>query len=170
LFLIYPLAVVDDDMADRIVERTQERLLGPIGIKRYLGDSFYCADYETAMARRHDDPTRNFSRDLASRDELLQAGGEAQWCIFDPILSVHYGRRYLKTKSGLALEKQTEYLNRSLAQITRADPPRCDAFRCPELYYYEQGRLQTSKSTPLLWAQANLWTALEMMEQSLAVR
>ena len=168
LFLIYPLAVVDDDMADQIAGRTREKLLGPIGINRYLGDSFYCADYESAMARRHDDPTRNFSRDLASRNELLQPGGEAQWCIFDSILSIHFGRRYRQTGSAEALSKQTEHLNRSLAQVTRADPPRCEAFRCPELYYSEQGRMQTSKSTPLAWAQANLWTALEAMEQSLA--
>jgi GH15 family glucan-1,4-alpha-glucosidase len=169
LFLIYPLAVVDDDddMADAIVNRTVQQLSGPIGIKRYLGDSFYCTDYESEMARRQDDPTRNFSRDMASRNKLLQAGEEAQWCIFDSILSVHFGKRYRKTKSPEALEKQTEYLNRALAQITHVDPPRCEAFRCPELYYHEQGRLQTSKSTPLLWAQANLWTALEAMERSL---
>ncbi len=93
------------------------------------------------MARRRDDPTRNFSRDMASRNKLLQAGEEAQWCIFDSILSVHFGQRYLKTKSADALEKQTESLNRALAQVTHADPPRCEAFRCPELYYHEQGRL-----------------------------
>jgi phosphorylase kinase alpha/beta subunit len=167
LFLIYPLAVVDDEMADDIVNRTAQQLRGPIGVKRYLGDSFYCTDYESEMARRKDDPTRNFSRDMASRNKLLQAGEEAQWCVFDSILSVHFGERYRKTKSAEALEIQTEYLNRALAQVTHADPPRCEAFRCPELYYHEQGHLQTSKSTPLLWAQANLWTALEAMEQSL---
>ncbi len=112
LFLIYPLAVVDDEMADQIVNRTVQELRGPIGIKRYLGDSFYCTDYESEMARRKDDPTRNFSRDMASRNKLLQAGEEAQWCIFDSILSVHFGQRYRKTKSPEALEKQTEYLNR----------------------------------------------------------
>jgi GH15 family glucan-1,4-alpha-glucosidase len=167
LFLIYPLSVVDDEMADQIVNRTQQQLRGPLGIKRYVGDSFYCTDYESQMAQRRDDPTRNFSRDMASRNELLQAGEEAQWCIFDSILSVHFGQRYRQTKSAEALEKQAEHLNRALAQITHADPPRCEAFQCPELYYHEQGRLQTSKSTPLLWAQANLWTALEAMDQSL---
>jgi GH15 family glucan-1,4-alpha-glucosidase len=168
LFLIYPLSVVDDEMADQIVNRTAQELSGPNGIKRYLGDSFYCTDYESEMARRSDDPTRNFSHDMSSRNKLLQPGEEAQWCIFDSILSVHFGQRYRKTKSPEALEKQTGHLNRALAQVTHADPPRCEAFRCPELYYHEQGRLQTSKSTPLLWAQANLWTALEAMEHSLS--
>ena len=168
LFLVYPLGIVDDAMAKTIVEQTEKHLRGKIGIKRYLGDSFYCSDYESLMARRSDDPTRNFSEDIGARDALLTAGGEAEWCLFDPIISVYYGRRFRQERSLEALSKQTEYLNRSLAQITRADRPRCEAYRCPELYYQEHGRLQTSRSTPLLWTQANLWTALESMRQSLA--
>src|SRR5262249_25816362 len=49
LFLIYPLAVVDEAMADRIVAQTETHLRGPLGIKRYLNDSFYCTDYESLM-------------------------------------------------------------------------------------------------------------------------
>jgi hypothetical protein len=30
------------------------------------------------------------------------------------------------------------------------------------LYYIEDGELRTSRATPLLWTQANLWTALEV--------
>jgi phosphorylase kinase alpha/beta subunit len=166
LFLIYPLGVVAAATADEIVGRTETHLRGPLGIRRYLGDSFYCTDYETLMARLNDDPTRDFSRDIAARDALLQSGGEAQWCLFDPILSVIFGRRYRQTRNPEDLRKQVSYLNRSLAQVTRDDPPRCRAFQCPELYYPEQGKLQTSKSTPLLWTQANLWTAMEEMRRS----
>jgi len=170
LFLIYPLSVVDDNTADLIVSRTEQKLRTAIGIKRYLGDSFYCTDYESQMERRNDDPTRNFSDDLTSRNALLREGEEAQWCIFDPVLSVHYGRRYRQTKTAAALLKQAEYFNRSLAHLTHDDPPRCEAFQCPELYYSEQGRSQTSKATPLLWAQANLCTALEAMQYSLRMQ
>ncbi len=60
------------------------------------------------------------------------------------------------------LERQTEHFNRALRQITIDDPLRCKAYQCAELYYKEDGRLQTSKSVPLLWSQANLWTALAM--------
>jgi hypothetical protein len=167
LFLIYPLGVLDEPTAERIVAQVEAHLRGPIGIKRYVGDSFYCSDYEALMRTRDDDPTRDFSDDIASRDALLRAGAEAEWCLFDPILSVIYGRRYQRDGRPDDLRKQTDYLNRSLAQITRADLPRCDAFRCAELYYTEGGKVQTSKSVPLLWTQANLLTALEAMRVSL---
>ena len=166
LFLIYPFGVVTGPMTDTIIAQTEAHLRGPVGIKRYLGDSFYCTDYESNMARQNDDPTRDFSQNIAGRDALLQGGSEAEWCVFDPILSVIFGKRYQESHKPEDLRKQTEYLNRSLAQLTRDDPPRCKAMQCPELYYVEQGKLQTSKSTPLLWTQANLWTALEVMRQS----
>jgi phosphorylase kinase alpha/beta subunit len=166
LFLIYPFGVVTGPMADTIIAETEAHLRGPVGTKRYLGDSFYCTDYETEMARRNDDPTRDFSQDIAGRDALLQGGSEAEWCLFDPILSVIFGKRYQQSRKPEDLQKQTEYFNRSLAQLTRDDPPRCKAMQCPELYYVEVGKFQTSKSTPLLWTQANLWTALEVMRQS----
>ncbi|MFO0953051.1 MAG: glycoside hydrolase family 15 protein [Isosphaeraceae bacterium] len=167
LFLIDPFAVVNEGMADAIAARVERHLRGDHGVKRYLGDSFYCTDYETAMAQSSDDPTRDFSEDMSGRDALLIAGGEAQWCLFDPILSIHHGRRFARTRDPEALRMQTEALNRSLGQITDADPPRCQALRCPELYYKEKGKIQTSKSTPLLWTQANLWRALTAMQRSL---
>ena len=167
LFLVYPFDVVDDAMAEMIIQQTEEHLCGDIGIKRYLDDSFYCNDYESLMEQWSDDPTRDFSEDIASRNALVTAGGEAEWCLFDPIVSIYHGRRFRQERSTEALRKQTQYLNRSLAQITQADLPRCEAFLCPELYYREHGRLQTSRCTPLLWTQANLWTAIESMRQSL---
>jgi hypothetical protein len=170
LFLAFPLEVLEWPMADRIVSRTEKHLRGPIGIKRYLRDSFYCTNYEKLIAEQSEDPTRNFSEDIASRDAIFTPGGEAQWCLFDPILSVYYGRRYKISKSDADLSKQTEYLNRSLCQITKANPPRCAAFQCPELYYLEDEVWQTSKSTPLLWTQANLRTALTTMCESLKIQ
>ncbi|MBS0264166.1 MAG: phosphorylase kinase [Planctomycetes bacterium] len=170
LFLIYPLGVVsvDSPMAETIVTRTVENLLGPVGIKRYLKDSFYCNDYESLIAAAGDDPTRDFSNDQATRDAMLKPNAEAQWCLFDPIISVIYGQRYLLHRRSTDHERQTFFLNRSLRQITVSDPPRCAELQCPELYYVERGKLQTSKAVPLLWTQANLWTALTVMEQALA--
>jgi hypothetical protein len=167
LFLIYPLGVVERATADEILHRTITHLVGPVGVRRYLGDSFYCTNYESLMAHKNDDPTRDFSSNLGPRDAMLRPGEEAQWCLFDPILSTIYGQRYWQSRDSADLEKQTLHLNRALAQITAADPPRCRALQCPELYYIEGGKLQTSKSTPLLWTQANLWTALEEMRKTL---
>src|SRR5690606_20273773 len=41
LFLISPLGLLDDEMAMEIVNQTVEHLAGPIGIRRYLGDSYW---------------------------------------------------------------------------------------------------------------------------------
>lgn len=164
LFLIYPLEIVDDRQAEQIVHNVINHLQGEYGIKRYLGDSFYCTNYESNL--REGDLTRDFSDDIASRDAFFVEGGEAQWCLFDPILSIYYGLRFRRTHDALEFLKQTEYLNRSLGQITGANG-RYGEFQCPELYYFEKGQLQTSRSTPLLWIQANLWIALKIMEENL---
>ncbi len=79
-FLIYPFAVVNDTMAEAIVRQTQKYLQGPLGIRRYPRDSFYCTDYEEKMAALADDPTRDFSQEIAKRDALLRPGDEeAEW-------------------------------------------------------------------------------------------
>ena len=166
LFLIYPLQVVDGDMAETIVSDVVANLLGPYGVRRYLGDSYWCADYKKLL-----DPasrTVDVSDDMSARDSLLQPGGEAQWCLFDPIISVIHGRRYQQTGDAGQRELQTQHLNRSLRQLTGEGgsfPP----LRCPESYYRENGVWGPNDITPLLWTQANLRLALHFMEQSLAV-
>ena len=112
--------------------------------------------------------TIDVSDDMSDRDSLLQAGQEAQWCIFDPIISVIYGRKYQQTKEQEYLQLQTQYFNRALAQLTPEDSP-FGGFKCPELYYLENGSYVPNDTTPLLWTQANLWIAFKFMEQSLII-
>jgi len=163
LFLCYPLDVVDDAMAQRIVGDVAEHLQGEYGIRRYLGDSYWTADYKKKLPS--DKLTVDVSDDQQQRDALHKPCEEAQWCIFDPIISVISGQRYLVTGSAEDLDKQVHYLNRSLGQITAPD---CElgALRCPEAYYLEEGRYVPIDQTPLLWTQANLWLALSAMEKS----
>jgi hypothetical protein len=163
LFLCYPLDVVDDGMAQRIVHDVAENLQGEHGVRRYLGDSYWTADYKTKLPP--DKLTADFSEDQRARDALHTLGEEAQWCIFDPIISVIFGRRYLTTGSAEDLDKQVHYLNRSLGQITGPDCAHGE-LRCPEAYYLENGRYVANDQTPLLWTQANLWLALSAMERS----
>ena len=166
LFLIYPLQVVDGALAETIVADVVAHLLGPYGVRRYLGDSYWCADYKKLL-----DPasrTVDVSEDMSARDSLLQPGGEAQWCLFDPIISVIHGRRYQQTGDASQLELQTQHLNRSLRQLTGDGGP-FPALRCPESNYRENGVWGPNDITPLLWTQANLRLALHFMEQSLAV-
>jgi phosphorylase kinase alpha/beta subunit len=143
-----------------------------------LGDSFWCQDYYRLL--RAADRTRDFSNDMATRDQLLLPGMEAQWCLFDPVISTIFGRRYRKYRRPDDLAMQTFHLNRSFAHITGRSA-RCGSgpgqirigpFKCPELYHIEtvesgESELQPSEATPLLWTQANLVTALSSMERSL---
>ncbi len=158
LFLIYPLgligpsgAITDRGMQDWILSLVRARLLGAVGIKRYIGDSYYCQDYDKWLspAQRAGD----FSTRIELRDELLQPGCEAQWCLFDPLLSVIYGERNL-------LGEQLEFLNRALAQLTVDGA-------CAELYYLRHGTYVPNEHTPLAWTQANLAIAIHELESSL---
>jgi phosphorylase kinase alpha/beta subunit len=165
LFLIYPLQVVEGNMADRILSDVIAHLQGEVGIRRYLGDSYWAPDYKRKVkpAQR----TADVSDDLSSRDQLLTgAGQEAQWCIFDPILSCIFGMKLKSERSPEHLARQTEYLNRSLGQITGGEQTDVPAFRCPELYYFEAERLVPNDHVPLLWTQANLMLALQFMQES----
>jgi hypothetical protein len=170
LFLVYPLRVVEGRMADRILENTRVHLQGECGIRRYIGDSYWAPDYKKKLSPKL--RTADFSDDLSSRNRLLETKGtEAQWCIFDPIVSCIYGTRFLASETGkdLAeenLARQTQYLNRSLGQITAEDSADVFPFRCPELYYLEDGRYVPNDHVPLLWTQANLMLGLSLMRRS----
>lgn len=165
LFLVYPLEVVGDGMGGRILRDIAANLEGPYGIKRYVGDSYWAADYKDKLAPG--ERTVDFSQSVGLRDRLLVPGQEAQWCLFDPIMSAAYGRRYQRTGRKEDLNRQTYYFNRSLGELTGKDKG-IHEFQCPELYYLEKGRYVPNDHTPLLWAQANLLVAFELMEQSLS--
>ncbi|TWT59141.1 Glycosyl hydrolases family 15 [Thalassoglobus neptunius] len=164
LFLAYPLDVLDEEMTRQIAEDVRSHLSGPIGIRRYIGDSYWCADYRTLLAA--DKRTTDYSEDTSSRDALLKEGQEAQWCIFDPILSVIYGRLYLESGDVKDREHQLYHLQRSLGQLTPA-VSRFGAYRCPESYFLEAGEWIPNDICPLLWTQGNLLLALHWMKQSL---
>jgi hypothetical protein len=158
LFLIYPLeligpsgAIKDRGMQDWILSLVRARLVGATGIKRYIGDSYYCQDYDKWLSPEQ--RAGDFSARVELRDELLQPGCEAQWCLFDPLLSVIYGQR---NQWG----EQIEFMNRALAQIT-ADGA------CPELYCLKNGSYVPNDHTPLAWTQANLAIAIHKLELSL---
>ncbi|MFO1042513.1 MAG: glycoside hydrolase family 15 protein [Planctomycetaceae bacterium] len=159
LFLIYPFQVVGPQMADMIVEDVTTHLMGDYGIRRYLGDSYWCADYKQKLAA--DQRTVDFSDNLADRDRLLEPGKEAQWCLFDPIISIHFGLRYERTCAAEDRRRQMFHLQRSLNQVTRPGT-KAVPYRCPESYFCEQGRYVPNDICPLLWTQANLKLALRL--------
>ena len=169
LFLIYPLNVLDDAIGDRIIEDVINNLQGEYGISRYLNDSFWCRDYTDLPENIRTSISTEREQWLREQGRGLKQGEEAQWCIFDPILSAIFGTKFQKTQQIEYLEKQIFYLNRSLGQLTAADS-KVGGFKCPELYYLNQDKYVPNDATPLLWTQANLRIALTIMEQSLSLK
>lgn len=161
LFLVYPLEVVEDGQAEVILKDVAAHLEGTWGIRRYPGDSYWCADYKTLYppeARSND-----FSQNQAERDAHLRPGQEAQWCLFDPLLSVIHGRRYRQLGGEpQALQAQIRHFHRALGQLTRATS-RVSGWRCPEAYYLEQGHHVPNDQVPLQWTQAFLRLAFDQM-------
>ncbi|HHP7230464.1 MAG TPA: phosphorylase kinase [Xenococcaceae cyanobacterium] len=167
LFLIYPLQVVEAAMSEQILELVINHLQGDYGIRRYLKDSFWCRDYKDLPEAIRTSISSEREQWLQEHGRKLREGEEAQWCIFDPIVSVIFGRKFHQTRQPEYLEQQIRYLNRSLRQLTSKD---CQlGFKCPELYYLQNGNYIPNDATPLLWTQANLRIALKIMEDSLTI-
>ncbi len=68
LFMIYPLGVVEDVMGQRIVDDALDHLQGEYGIRRYLGDAYWTADYKDKV------PAGERTVDVSERQE-----GETLW-------------------------------------------------------------------------------------------
>jgi phosphorylase kinase alpha/beta subunit len=159
LFLIHPLGVVRSrSMQDAILNLVQARLKGDVGIKRYANDSYFCQDYDEWFSPS--EMSASFSERTDFRDAFLQPNCEAQWCIFDPVLSIIYGERFLADPvDDASYQRQVHYFNRSLRQITAEG-------HCPELYFLKQGRYVANAHTPLAWTQANQALAFHILEKS----
>jgi phosphorylase kinase alpha/beta subunit len=167
VFLIYPLNIIQDRvLEDQILNDVKSQLQGPYGIRRYPGDSYWCADYRDLLGAA--ERTADFSDNLDQRDQLLKPGMEAQWCIFDPIIACIHGQRFLADDNPKSLALQIESTARSLSQLTPAGA-RFPQYRCPESYFCEKGQWIPNDITPLLWTQANLWQALSLLERNLSL-
>jgi hypothetical protein len=168
LFLVYPMQIVNDEMADQIVADVVNNLQREHGILRYLGDSFWCHDYNEIPEEIRTSISAEREQWLMENRHSFHPATEAQWCIFDPILSIIFGLKYQKSSQSEFLTQQTFYLNRSLGQLTD-DNFKSGGLKCPELYYLKGSEYIPNDATPLLWTQANLRIALMVMKQSLEI-
>ncbi|MBN1931380.1 MAG: hypothetical protein JW786_07195 [Desulfobacterales bacterium] len=158
LFLIYPLQVVSNELAAQILQDVQTKLEGALGVRRYLNDSYWCADYPSLFTEN--ERTGDFSEKMQLRDAHIRPGEEAQWCIFDPIISCIYGLRALEQPGQSEWRVlQAHYLNRALGQLTAGEGAMMP-FLCPEAYFLQKGHYIPNEHTPLQWTQANLRMAL----------
>jgi hypothetical protein len=173
LFLIYPLEIVDEETAENILQNVISNLQGEYGIRRYLKDSFWCRDFFTDIPLDIQTATYTNREKWLDENNRSVDGDEAQWCIFDPIISCIFGLRFRQRRDKADLDKQIYYLKRALSQITRESITlgdyQIEKFMCPELYFLQNGRYIPNVSTPLLWAQANLMIAMKSMEESLTL-
>jgi len=163
LFLIYPLNVVSSEMANQIIANVFNHLQGLSGIRRYIGDSYWCADYRELFGEG--DRGVDFSENIKHRDCFIKKGEEAQWCIFDPILVCAYACRYLKEGAKSDFMQATHYFNRSLGQLYQ-NPKAPGALQCPEAYFLEKGQFVPNDQLPLQWTQANLKMAFHWMAEA----
>jgi len=162
LFLVHPLGVVRGEEAVSILDGIGRHLAGEIGVRRYLGDSYWAPDYDERLPEM--ERTKDFSKRIELRNRLLEhEGQEAQWCIFDSMLSDYFGSRHRTSGAESDLDLQVHHFARSIAQIT-------PEARCPELYFLKHGRYAHNPHVPLLWAQANLRLALDSLRENLAAR
>ncbi|MEL6604831.1 MAG: glycoside hydrolase family 15 protein [Cyanobacteria bacterium J06614_10] len=177
LFLIYPLQVVERSQAEAILSDVKAALMGGYGIQRYPYDSFWCKDFHDLDKSIQTAKYTGREAWLKEHNRAVRRGEEAQWCIFDPIVSAIYGEWFQASGEPSYLEQQTRHLNRALSQITgegNTVPGRDGSaveippYRCPELYYLQGDQYVPNVSTPLLWTQANMCLALKSMARSLA--
>jgi hypothetical protein len=166
LFLMYPLGQITGSQANLVLNNIKHLLQGSIGISRYISDTFWCKNYDTMPEEIRTTISSERSEWFTGNGMLLSEGEEAQWCIFDSIISVIHATRFELTLDRIDLEMQTLYFNRSLAQLT-SDTFVLGGMKCPELYYLHRSEYIPNDATPLLWSQANLRIAVRYMEKSL---
>jgi Glycosyl hydrolases family 15 len=157
LLLIHPAEVLNPQDQDAVLQLVERDLVREIGVIRYVGDSYYGQDYPDWF--REDQLAGDFSARIALRNAKLRPGFEAQWCLFDSLLSLIYAKKFLSLHDDQSLKKQIDFFNRSLKQLT-------PGVQCPELYFCRHGAWVPNPHTPLGWAQANLALALDYMKRS----
>jgi phosphorylase kinase alpha/beta subunit len=152
MFLVEPLGVVKAEVARQIVQTIQQNLEGKIGVKRYVGDSYWAPDYRDHF--KLGDRAADFTKRMPERDAWLLPGMEAQWSLIDPLLAVYFA------KLG-DHQAAWRYLKRSLAQIVDDN----GVWKLPEAYLNEHGAWVPNDHLGLLWAEANLLYALTVFDE-----
>lgn len=180
LFLVEPLNILQGGWAEKIVSDIEQNLVREKGIARYAGDTYWCPGFKELLTIEERTTSAEGRLDLrnASAAKVAATQTEAQWTLFDPILSTYWGKRYQQEGSPEHLEKQLMHLDRSLSQLSVLPD---GSMKLPELYYHEQDgilddsfasthqfRLEAGDHTPLLWSQANLLSALSLFEANIS--
>ena len=178
LFLAEPFDILDEDSAAEVVAGIKRNLMRERGFARYTpdGDTYWGPGFKEIL-----NPTER-TRSAEGRLELRNltaagvaySGTEAQWTLFDPILSAYHGRRYMKHGDREDRDAQFEHFDRSLAQLVPMQlKDGTYKYQWPEARYHEfkpteptTFELVPNDHTPLLWTQANVLRALAAFERT----
>ena len=169
LFLAETVRVFRGNMAlnDNMVKRVEQKLVRKVGVIRYPGDSYYAPGF-TEMLKPGERTSQAEGR-LQKRDMLgpdaKRTKTEAQWTLFDPLLSAYWGRRFERTHDSYHRAKQIAYLDRALKHYVLVDKR---GPRVPEMFYQEtvDSPPVPNDHVPLLWSQGNMLQALRQFEQT----
>lgn len=159
LFLVSPLEVVRSDAAERIVDLIRRDLEGEIGVRRYVGDSYWAPDYREHF--QMGDRTADFTDRMEERDAFLKPGLEAQWSLFDPMLAVYFAKLFQQSGDAGHAELAQRYLARSLGQLLDVEGD----LKMPEAYFSEHGQWVPNDHIGLLWAEAGLLYMLTVFDE-----
>jgi hypothetical protein len=133
--------LLDDATTVKILSNVEDKLMGPIGVRRYLGDLW------------------------DGREARLGEGREAQWSHVSPMMSVVYGDLFRRTGDKSYLDKQTYHFNRTLGSFD--DSWRLPEAYIPNK---RTGDWIPDANARLAWAQGVTLCALEGMEESLKLK
>jgi hypothetical protein len=175
LNLVYPAKLARLSRADynRVIEIVQP-LIGEIGIKRYLGDSYQSGNFWFQSGKTDDTSSGDA---FAERGAKFVPDSEAQW-FFDSWYSVAVGTLARRFRDPGLRQSQIQHLNRALAQITGGakespvlggDAKPVPARALPESYNTVVDPRTGARAfvpspiTPLNWAKAALRIALETL-------
>lgn len=181
LNLIVPAGLEELSMAEkRRILTHVGTLVGEVGIKRYLSDSYQAGNYwfKAMFAAPGLTATGNASDDWAfkKRQAAFIANSEAQW-FFDTWVSTCYSTLYQESHDPKDREQAFYFLNRGLAQITAdpaglgADGLLSQADQLPESYntiVLKSGarHLVPSPIVPLNWAKATMILAIDALAKA----
>ncbi len=173
LNLIYParLSRLTSDRQEQVLKLVRP-LVGEVGIKRYIGDSYQSGNFwfpeeKQTLAEKTDDSSS--ASKFAARGKQFLEGTEAQW-FFDSWMSIALGSVYETTKKSEYRRSQIEFLNRALGQLTGESRLGADGRPVPGLALPESYNTVVDKGdrffapspiTPLNWAKATLRLALK---------
>jgi hypothetical protein len=151
-------------------------LIGQVGIKRYLFDSYQSGNFWQQQEANTDDTSS--SESFNDRGSRFIPDTEAQW-FFDSWISVAYAQLFREKKEPGLYEKQVAHFNRALGQLTggalgdkvmAADGKPVPSRALPESYNQlvegDNRKFSPSPITPLNWAKASLRLSLEEMKSS----